>query len=256
MVKFLKYALFKLLGRDKYLRLLHTVFFILYDANLLKRNKNYQFNYFLKKIIKEGDYVVDIGANLGYFSKIFSRLVGDSGKVICIEPVKPFFDVLNWSLKNKQNCILYNYALGTENKKIELVLPKTEGVFRTGLSHIPSDESEKQNSYIFETEMTTGSSLLKEVPRLDYIKCDIEGYELIVLTELSDVIKKHLPVLQIETWDNNKNDVIKLMTSLDYLPFTLIKNKLQTYHSNQAASGDFLFIHQKHLKLYESFISN
>jgi FkbM family methyltransferase len=256
MVKFLKYALFKLLGRDRYLRLLHTVFFLLYDFNLLKRNEDYKFNYLVKKLIHEGDYVADIGANLGYFAKIFSRLVGNNGKVICIEPVKPFFDVLSRNLKNKRNCILHNYALGTENKTIELVLPKSEGVFRTGLSHIPSDESEKQNSYIFETEMTTGSSLLKDLPRLDYIKCDIEGYELIVLKELSDVIKKYLPVLQIEIWDNNKNEVIILMTSLGYTPYTLIKNKLQKYQSNQDASGDFLFLHQKQLKLYESFISN
>lgn len=104
--------------------------------------------------------------------------------------------------------------------------------------------------------MTTGSSLLKDLPRLDYIKCDIEGYELIVLKELSDVIKKYLPVLQIEIWDNNKNEVIILMTSLGYTPYTLIKNKLQKYQSNQDASGDFLFLHQKQLKLYESFISN
>lgn len=256
MVKSIKYVLFKILGRERYLKMLHTVFFILYDLGLLKRNKNYKFNYFVNKIIQEGDYVVDIGANLGYFSKIFSRLVGTSGKVICIEPVKPFYDILNWGLRDKQNCILYNYALGTENKKIELVLPKTNGVFRTGLSHIPSDESEKENSYIFETKMTTGSSLLKSLPRLNYIKCDIEGYELIVLTELSEVIKTFQPMLQIEAWDDNKDELMKLMQSMGYTPFLLEGQKLYSFHTKQTGEGDYIFMHQEHLNKFKSLISN
>jgi hypothetical protein len=92
--------------------------------------------------------------------------------------------------------------------------------------------------------MKRGSELLNNLPRLNYIKCDIEGYEPIVLTELSEIIKKHLPILQIETWGENKSKVITIMNNLDYVPYLFVNNKLQKYYDGQTIQGDFLFIHQ------------
>ena len=256
MIKTTKRLLFQILGRSKYLKVLHLGYAFLFNLNLLKKSEVEKYHYFAKELINEGDYVIDIGANLGYFSRIFSKLVGKTGKLICIEPVKPFFEVLQWALKNKPNTILYNYALGNENKMVELVLPKYDGVFRTGLPHIPSDESEKLNSYIFETEMVQGSKLLGNLPRIDYIKCDIEGYEEIVLTELKDVLIKYQPTLQIETWDNQKNKILKLLTGIGYIPFTLNKNILEEDFEATKNGGDILFIHQNNRKKFNHLVRN
>ena len=108
MIKLVKRFLYKILGRSSYLKILHLGFKFLFNLNLLKNSETEKYNYFAKKLINEGDYVIDIGANLGYFSVIFSNLVGKKGKLICIEPVKPFFEVLQWALKNKSNTVLYN----------------------------------------------------------------------------------------------------------------------------------------------------
>ena len=256
MIKLVKRFLYKILGRSSYLKILHLGFKFLFNLNLLKNSETEKYNYFAKKIINEGDCVIDIGANLGYFSVIFSNLVGKKGKLICIEPVKPFFEVLQWALKNKSNTVLYNYALGNENKMVELVLPKFEGVFRTGLSHIPNDESEKVNSYIFETEMVQGSKLLNDLPRIDYIKCDIEGYEGIVLSELKEILNKYRPVLQVEIWDNQKKNVLELLTGIGYIPFTLNKNILEEDFEASKNDGDILFIHQEKRSKFNHLITN
>ena len=48
-----------------------------------------------KKIIKEGDVVVDLGANIGYFSLLASKLVGSKGKVFSFEPEPKNYQYLN-----------------------------------------------------------------------------------------------------------------------------------------------------------------
>ena len=244
MTRLIKKILYKLLGLPAYLKTLHTVFFILYDLGWIKKNYSYKYHYFVHNLVHDGDYVLDLGANLGYFSKIFSRLVGPEGKVIAIEPVKPFYDTLAWALRKKTNCKMYNYALGTENKKIEMLLPQLNGQFRTGLAHVAAGNVEKAGNYVFETEMVIGSVLLNNLPRLDYIKCDIEGYEDIVLPELKNIIEKHKPILQIETWGSHKAVVFDLMKKSGYIQYRVYKNKIAKNLPEEIEPGDFLFIHK------------
>jgi FkbM family methyltransferase len=243
MVKSVKKILYKVLGQKLYLKAMHYFFFKFYDLGLLRNNFSFKYHYFVKNLIQDGDYVVDLGANLGYFSKIFSRLAGKEGKVICIEPVKIFFETLKWGLRKQYNCTLHNYALGLEHKMIELVLPKSDGVFRTGLAHIQQADEKNTESYIFQTEMIIGSSLLIDLPKLNYIKCDIEGYEEFVLPELRGVIDKFKPILQVETDGKAKKIIFDMMTELGYIQYSVYKNKMVKNFSNKIESGDYLFIH-------------
>src|ERR1043165_371689 len=246
MTRLFKKILYRMLGQDAYLKVLHMGFFILYDTGWLKRNYSYKYHYFARNLIHHGDCVVDIGANLGYFSKIFSRLVGSNGLVISIEPVKPFFETLEWALRKKKNCRIYNYALGLENKNIEMVLPKMNGHFRTGLAHVAEGNPDKAVNLSFQTEMVKGSSLLKDIPKINYIKCDIEGYEEIVLPELKEIIEKQKPILQIETWGTHKTVVFELMKRLGYEEYRVYKNKMVKNLPEDIEPGDYLFIHNSY----------
>lgn len=243
MTGLIKKILYKVLGQTVYLKVLHIGFFIFYDMGWLKKNYSYKYHYFVRNLVHKDDYVVDIGANLGYFSKIFSRLVGSKGLVISIEPVKPFFKTLEWALGKKKNCQLYNYALGLENKKIEMILPKMNGHFRTGLAHVAEGKPDKAGNFSFQTEMVKGSDLLKDLPEINYIKCDIEGYEEFVLPELKEIIEKQKPILQIETWGTHKTVVFNLMKELGYVEYRVHKNKIIKNLPEDIEPGDYLFIH-------------
>ena len=256
MVKTVKRILYKTLGQSLYLKAMHFFFFLFFDLGFLKNNFSFKYHYYVKNLINEGDDVVDLGANLGYFAKIFSRLVGDNGKVICIEPVKIFHKTLIWGLRNKKNCITHNYAFGLENKMIELVLPKSDGVFRTGLAHIPKSGVKPGENHIFETEMIKGSSLLLDLPKLNYIKCDIEGYEEYVLPELKEVIEKFKPILQVETSGAPQKVVFDLMLELGYIQYSVYKGQLVKNFSHEIETGDYLFIHSTKENELINLISN
>ena len=89
----------------------------------------------VKEFIKDGDIIIDIGANLGYFSRTFSR-ISPSGKVICIEPLPQYYSVLSYFLSHRKNVEIHNVALGREAGKATMILPKSNGMIRTGLPYI------------------------------------------------------------------------------------------------------------------------
>src|SRR6476659_2198635 len=83
----IKAWLYKKLGLKKYLQLLQTFFLFEYKTGLLKFSSNYRWHYFVKKLIQKDDTIIDIGANLGYFSYVFSGIINSSEKLFSVEPV-------------------------------------------------------------------------------------------------------------------------------------------------------------------------
>ena len=80
--------------------------------------------------IKEGDVVMDIGANIGYYTLVAAKLVGANGKVYAFEPESINFSFLKKSVEinNYENVICEKKAVSNENGKLKLFLHK----FQTG----------------------------------------------------------------------------------------------------------------------------
>lgn len=254
MKKQLKSLVFKTIGLNNYLKLLHVGFNFTFRNGLLKSNYIYKYHYFVHNLIKEGDTVLDIGANLGYYTRLFSNLVGDKGHVYAVEPVKPFYKIIQWALGNKQNCTLYNVALGTTEEKIQLSIPKEYGYLRTGLPQVDKNPS-PENSYIFDADMVMGSKLFAPIPKIDYIKCDIEGYEEYVLPEIKSIIDQHKPTIQIESWGDHLTVVMNLMNELGYDRYVLHNGKLYNNPPKDASHGDYIFIHSSKKEKHAAYLA-
>lgn len=248
MKKKIKAYLFRLLGEENYLKLLNRGFFFSYNTGLLKSDEGYKYHYFAKQLIKKGDTVVDIGANLGYFTKLFSKWVGDTGKVIAIEPVPIYTRIIRWTCKNRKNITLYPYALGKENKKVHLVTPDHFGYLRTGLPHIYDEKNNKALSeyeFSFEAEMKKANELFASFERIDYLKCDIEGYEEVVIPEILPALERFKPTIQIETWGTHKPVVESALQSAGFEKYYLEGSKLKkAIAGTEDAPGDLIFIHK------------
>ncbi len=244
---------FKLLGTENYLKTLHAGFHFLYSVNALRNNDSYKNHYFDKSMIEKGDYVVDIGANLGYYTKLFAKWVGETGHVYAIEPVSIFANTIQWGTKAYKNITLYNYALGEEEKEVTLSTPGNFGYLRTGLPHVV-DQKKDNNVYefTFSAKMKRGSILFADLPKLDFIKCDIEGYEDVVLPEMSSLLMKFKPVIQLETWGEHKPKVEKFLTETGYKVYDIEDGILKPVEEMKKASdGDLYFIHKENTKVIE-----
>lgn len=75
---------------------------------------------FFKLHLKEGDRIADIGANIGYYTLQFSALVGESGKVVAFEPSPRAFALLNKGARGKQNVLLVQKGIYSQNTTLTL----------------------------------------------------------------------------------------------------------------------------------------
>ena len=77
----------------------------------------------------------------------------------------------------------------------------------------------------FPARMRRGSELFAGLRRLDFIKCDIEGYEVVVMNELRPLLERFRPTVLIETGGENRPQIVALFTALGYAGFTLDRGR-------------------------------
>jgi FkbM family methyltransferase len=242
--------IFRTLGLTGYLSLVRNSFFIAFKLGLLRKNPAMKWHYFVKKLVHKGDKVIDIGANLGYFSNTFCQQVGPSGHVYSVEPVTPFKKQLEKQLSWAKNNTIYNCALGAENiDEIVLGMPeqvRNLGYMRTGLPSILHGENQQADGVnTFASSLRKASELFAHIPVIDYIKCDIEGYEWIVFQEMSALIDEKRPTVQAECWEKNFTEILDFFTAKNYETFKLragVLVKLSSLEKNQWGDDDTLFV--------------
>ena len=148
----------------------------------------------VKRFLKPGMNVVDIGGNLGYYALLEAQMVGDTGRVIAIEPVAANFAQLskNVAANGYCNITLENVAIGTTNGSAPMYLSKKSNWH--SLHPTPWETREVT------VRVSTLDSLLArlELPSVDLIRMDLEGYEIEVIRGMKSTIKKYRPRLLIE----------------------------------------------------------
>jgi FkbM family methyltransferase len=250
--------LYKYLPLESYLLILSRLYLTSFNRGLLKGNSLYEYPYFLKNLVGTGDLCIDIGANLGYYSTVLSRLVGPQGKVYAIEPVEPVRKVLEKNTRKYKNIEILPYALGEVETTIQIsnTTFRDKGFLASGSFFVSNDKSGRQadENIAFTASMKKGSKLFAHLDRLDFIKCDIEGYEIVVLPELEPLILKFRPVLLVETAGTNREKLLIFFSAKDYSAYVLKKGALTT--ATMQESADIFFIpNEKRIKFNNFFAS-
>jgi FkbM family methyltransferase len=164
----------------------------------------------LNQFVQPGDWVIDIGANVGHYTKRLSDLVGANGRVFAFEPIPETFALLALNVQHVtfSNVTLFNAAVSDETKIVRMSIPK----FSSGLSNFYEahiSETEIGNHSIF--TLPLGPIHFSKPIRL--IKIDAEGHEKQVLSGLKDLMDRFHPTLILET-DNET--VIQSLKSEGY----------------------------------------
>ena len=214
--------LYRLLPLEGYLRVVSRLFFLYRALGIGRHGRALGYNYHLPQLVEQGATAIDIGANLGYYTRPLSEIVGNEGHIYAVEPVPVIFDVLKRNVAGCKNVTLLNYALGSEERTIEMANDSVAaaGYFGTGRNFV-SDGELSGEAIKFSAEMRRGSELFADLERVDFIKCDIEGYERVVIPELKPLIERHHPTVLIETDGDTRHEIIKMFTDLGYRAYML-----------------------------------
>jgi FkbM family methyltransferase len=188
---------------------------------------------------KQGDIVVDIGANIGRYTIIGSKRVGTQGKVVAIEAHPGNFEMLNRNIKLNQltNVIPLNYAAYSKETKIRLYVPDEESGYT--IYHTLMERTGKK---FVEVNANTLDYLLQlnqiRQEQVKWIKIDVEGAELDVLKGSTNVLSKSKDIaLLIEVHGPaNYRPVVEFLNLYDF------KIEFEKSHD----SGDKHIILRKH----------
>lgn len=257
-MKFIRKILVKILGLKGYLRLVSRVYIISISMGWMR--KKYPELFFLKKMVKPGSTVIDIGANLAYYSFFMSVSAGKNGKVYAVEPIPLFAEIWkkNMSKLKDNNYHLENCALGSEAKnKVSMSIPIVDGVVRHGLTKIvDTADATNETAMNFEVPMKNGDALFSDlhISKVDFIKCDVEGFEQYVIPSLVQTISNHLPALQIElSGTENRKQVVEFLVNLGYGIYILQHESLSSLKINDifTVNQDFYFLHDSKINDYQ-----
>ena len=163
------------------------------------------------KFVDNFDTAIDVGACVGFWSKDLCKIFK---KTICFEPYKESSDCLIKNLKDFDNYELFNVALSNQSGKGDLLVSE-EGIGSNSLNDFALKESKPikvEKKRLDDYEFTN----------VDYIKIDVQFYELYVLKGAYKTLKKNRPLLCIECARRNKEELAyvkkinEFLTKLDY----------------------------------------
>ena len=226
MGKLLHRLLYRVLSLEGYLRVVSRLFFIARALGIGRRGRALEYNYHLPQLLRRGDIAIDIGANLGYHTRPLADIVGAEGRAYAVEPVPVIFSVLERNVRGRGNVSLMNYALGEQDGTIEMANDSVAeaGYFGTGRNFVSEGKLSMQ-AIRFSAQMRRGSELFGALERVDFIKCDIEGYERVVIPELRPIIERHHPTVLIETDGQTREQIIEIFSAMGYKAYMLMDGR-------------------------------
>jgi FkbM family methyltransferase len=155
----------------------------------------------LIELIRPGDRVVDIGANVGEISLLCSRLVGPEGIIDAFEPNPRCADQMTWAIARNRigNIRLHRMGLASVETELCLWVP-TNNSGEGSFAHAgPTANGAEDVVESFSVAVGIGDKELANDPRpVAFIKIDVEGFECHVLDGLSRTLGEHRPLVTTE----------------------------------------------------------
>jgi FkbM family methyltransferase len=208
------------------------------------------------RIVKPGDTVLDIGANVGIVSLWLARLVGRQGKVHAFEPNPELLRLLNQTLERNRvgNICVHPVALGPNPGEMQLrVLANNTGSGSLILHH------DQKNCAVVPVPVATLDSIVvrEEVKAIRLVKIDVEGFEAEVFHGATHVLNSIRPQAILFEFIGSRagalsdQPVFKILHAAGYAFFAIPKCRFKMYlerfdpgHANHQGFTDFLAVQQ------------
>jgi asparagine synthase (glutamine-hydrolysing) len=178
------------------------------------------------QVIKPGMTMIDVGANIGYYTLQFSQLTGPNGRVIAFEPSARFNQRLRDHLRRNHcdNVTVENCGLADGAKRVPL--------FGGGDSATLGWHDDARQPFVQETvSLRSLDDWVSEnpQPRIDFIKVDIDGAEPLFVRGARQTLSRYRPILLMEFMQLGLlefgSDVLDLARELSAIGYLLVSEK-------------------------------
>lgn len=211
----------------------------------------------IKCFIRPGDSAIDLGANIGWYSTVLSRLVGERGKVYAVEPIPETFCLLSAVVKKirLKNVELFNCAVSDKDGSAVMEIPKHGyGGPNFYMAHIVGGQPAEPSLERVEVPLRSLDSLLlgRLAEAVTFVKCDVEGHELAVLKGAVKFFAKTKPAMMIEVsgtpdiQDAPSNEFHMIMKGYGYVPYWFDGKNLRKRMKGHW-SANYFFLQATHL---------
>lgn len=188
---------------------------------------------YMCKVLKKGDVFIDVGSNIGLFSLIASKIVGEEGKVICFEPSPLTYSRLkeNVKINNFNNLDIRN--LGLSDSRGELTFYVSKNGYDAWNSFSPSKDNKLELS--INVPVSTLDFELNDIDKskIKLVKIDVEGWEKFVLQGAKEFLTNFNPIVMVELTEQNTfnsgysvHEIYDIMKNFGYTWYRLQQGEL------------------------------
>lgn len=194
----------------------------------------------ISNIISEGMQIVDVGAQIGYYTLLFSRWVGDVGKVFCFEPDPENYRLLlkNIAANQVRNTVPIQKAVSNHNGKTTLFQSSdNKGDHRINDFYVFDGDDQRKK---IEIECVTLDSIFTKEQIIDFVKMDIQGAEMLAIDGMAEILRRNSNMsLLIEFWPFaieksgfSPREFIERILQFGFRIFSLEKGKKELFSSD------------------------
>lgn len=204
--------------------------------------------------VREGDRVLDVGANVGFYTVRLAKQVGPRGSVLAFEPVPDVFEILRYVKQalRLDNVVLQRCAVSDHDGEVELTVPlERDGVANYYLSHMGKDTGSRGRR-IRAAVRTLDSVRASDPGRIAFMKCDVEGAELLVMRGAEAMLRSDRPVILCEVSDfserlgHRAGEVFVFLRGLDYRGYAIRDAKLVPADQPVSGVDNYIFLPAEH----------
>ncbi len=189
-----------------------------------------------RRLLRPGDHVVDVGANLGHHTVLFSELVGPDGGVLSIEPQTLMFRLLNANLvlNGCANVTAERCAVGERTGVVKLWPIDYTVKSNYGLLGVSQHEGQLLLGHDGESvPIRRLDDLLAELdwPAVDFIKVDAQTYDLYVLLGAEETLRSRRPAVFVEVTPHHMRrtgydylEIYRFLERMDYVVFEPLRS--------------------------------
>ena len=248
--KILPQSTIQLIKKRHYLRLLRSP--------LLEKEPELRV---VRYLVKQGDTVIDIGANVGVYSKILSVLVGAEGHVYSIEPFPPTFEILCYNVRklHLDNVEPVNVAVSDSEAVVTMAIPYdpsgAETHYRASIITDRPEEGKTETANV--QAIKIDSRFLSESGTISFIKCDVEGHEPACIKGAAKFLARSQPAWLIEVSGEPDNansaahSVFKILCDQGYSAWWYDGSKLRKRRPGDK-STNYFFLKENHIDILKN----